>query len=109
VYIPPMDGGAPGFEIGEETETDAGWAYEVIFYAGGGAPSTHRVGLSWMDHDLLSRGLRPPQATLEAVCRVLFGHPDVLDTAPARFDVATVRRRISGFDEAVREAMGDAD
>lgn len=92
--------------VGNEQETASGWAYEVQICPGPDAVSSHTVTLSWADHDLISKGLRPPSATVRAALLVLLDNPAFTpDTLPRRFDLATLRRQISGFDDAVRERL----
>jgi len=100
------------FEIGEETEASQGWSYELIRHHPNGSISTHRLGLSWADHELILGGAHAPSKTIGAVC-VLLGESDrlglvpehALGDLPARLDVSTIRRLIPNFDALVRERI----
>jgi hypothetical protein len=96
------------FEIGEEAETDAGWAYAVIFFPPGAPPSAHTLSLSWADHERITGGGHRPSATIAGVCAVLAGRPELVAGLRAREDASTLRRRIEGFDDAVRATLGGA-
>ncbi|USN98486.1 MAG: hypothetical protein H6810_09965 [Phycisphaeraceae bacterium] len=94
--------------IGPETETGQGWSYEITVSWPSGAESAHEVTLSWSDHDLISGGLHPPSQTVDAALRLAASIGEAVFGAggwPARFDVATLRRRIDRFDERVRERL----
>jgi hypothetical protein len=78
-------------------------------------PALGRRGDELLRHPLLggprpdhSKGLRPPSATVRAALAVALDQPaEVLEVAelPRRFDLSTLRRRIEGFDDAVRERL----
>ena len=49
--------------VSRETESAQGWLYDTeILWAGAGV-SNHAVTLSWVDHDHLSGGRTPPEAS----------------------------------------------
>lgn len=98
----------PTVHVGNEAETATGWAYEVQICPSPDAVSSHTVTLSWADHDLISKGLRPPSATVRAALLALLDNAaDAFtpDDLPRRFDLATLRRQINGFDDAVRDRL----
>tara|TARA_Y100001933_G_scaffold145618_1_gene144166 strand:- start:781 stop:1110 length:330 start_codon:yes stop_codon:yes gene_type:complete len=102
------DAPRPGYEIGEETETDAGWAYAITLYSPDGTAATHTLTLSWADHERIAGGTFPPSDTVSAVCGLLAERPAVANTLRERVDTATLRRRIPDFEASVRQRLGGA-
>lgn len=97
--------GRASVDIGQETETGAGWKYEVLVRRPGHGQSAHQVSLSWVDHDYWSGGRMPPSQVVEAVLRYALEH-EVHQTPgapwPARFDAARIRRWFPRMDEELR-------
>jgi hypothetical protein len=93
--------------IGQETETDHGWAYEVTLHWSDAVATDHIVTLSWSDHDQLTGGLIPPSRTVHAALDLALARDDVFEPGglPRRFDIATLRRRVPDFDEGVRARL----
>lgn len=91
-------------EVMLEHETPRGWGYTVRLPGPDGGRE-HEVTLSWADHDYWCGGTLAPSRVvaraLETMLRV--GLPGGL-TLPAKFDLATVRRWIRGFDSELRQA-----
>lgn len=86
-------------EVQTETPEAAGWSY-VIQVRSDGRESSHRVHLSWLDHDYWSGGALAPSRVIQAVIEYLLDHaPEAL---PARFDAARARRIAPQIDQALR-------
>ena len=86
-------------EIGQETEGDGHWTYEVRVYADG---KRHRydVTLDWSDYDLWSKGRVAPQHVVRAAFEFL------LDREPAssilgKFDCSVIRRYFPDVDRVL--------
>lgn len=82
--------------IESETETDRGWVFAVEIAWKGAGMTEHEVALAWVDHDALSGGVEPPSELARRAALIgarSIGRHDL----PERFDIATLRRAISGF------------
>ena len=107
------DGGAPNHavrsvEVGEELETPKGWRYEVRVFWEGGRLTTHSADLSWADHDYWSGGSKAPSRVIEAVVHVAalaMGPTTEAGGLPGKFNASSLRRRVAGLDERVRERL----
>lgn len=84
-------------EVGQETEHQSHWSYDVRVYADG---RTHDflVTLSFQDYDLWSRGRVAPSRVIEAAFAFL------LDNEPAsaimkKFDCSVIRRYFPQVDQ----------
>ncbi|MFT5424083.1 MAG: hypothetical protein ACI89L_001875 [Phycisphaerales bacterium] len=108
-----QDGGAPphavrSVEVGEELETARGWRYEVRVFWEGGRLTEHTADLSWADHDYWSGGSKAPSRVIEAVVHaaaITLGPTTDYGGLPERFNAASLRRLVAGFDERVRERL----
>jgi len=96
------EAGAIAVRVGAETETGRGWSYEVSALLADGTATTHVVTLSWTDHDEISGGAVGPSRVVEAVMEVVC---EKLGEAPARFDVSTARRLVTGLSELARDRL----
>lgn len=96
--------GRAGVEVMLEHETPRGWGYTVRL-AGPAGPREHEVTLSWADHDYWCGGAQPPSRVVERALETMLrvGLPGGVEL-PAKFDLATVRRWIRGFDTELRQA-----
>lgn len=99
--------GRASVDIGQETETGAGWKYEVLLRRPGQGQTSHSVSLSWVDHDYWSGGRIPPSQVVEAVLRYAIEHDGdrargATMTWPAHFDAARIRRWFPRMDEELR-------
>ncbi len=99
--------GRASVDIGQETETQAGWKYEVRLSRPGQGQTSHSVSLSWVDHDYWSGGRMPPSQVVEAVLRYALEHDGhqaggVAATWPTNFDAARIRRWFPRMDEELR-------
>ena len=108
------DGGASpphavrSVEVGEELETARGWRYEVRIFWEGGRLTSHTADLSWADHDFWSGGSKQPSRVIEAVVHVAAAAmgPTTDDGGlPEKFNASSLRRRVLGLDERVRERV----
>ncbi|MEM1208460.1 MAG: hypothetical protein AAF586_00180 [Planctomycetota bacterium] len=93
-------------EIGTETESARGWAYDVTVFDRGRA---HRydVTLSFADYDLWSRGAAPPSTVVERA----FGF--LLEREPptailGKFDCSVIRRYFPEVDTVLPAGAEDA-
>jgi hypothetical protein len=91
--------------VGTEHEEDRAWRFDVSVVDAQGRATRHEVRLAWADYELWSGGVRRPADVAEAVVEAL---TDALgaEAPPDRFDAALMRRRMEGFDNAVRRALG---
>ncbi|MAY74733.1 MAG: hypothetical protein CMJ31_08500 [Phycisphaerae bacterium] len=106
--ITPRDHARPLIELGEEVETASGWRTTAELRWPDLPACEVTVTLSWADHDLISGGAAAPSETMEAAIAVAaawFGPPEGPVGIPPRFDVSTLRRRITDFDAAVTRAI----
>ncbi len=90
------------FTLDGEHETPNGWLYTFTL-ASGDEPTHHELTLSWVDHEHLVGGTIAPERVARCVFAIAierFG-----DAVPARFDVASLARRIEGFEGLVRERL----
>lgn len=93
--------------VGREEEHGGGWVFDVTVRRDDGAESLHAVSLSWVDYEHWSHGQLAPERVVRAVVENLVnrGQPERL---PARFDAATARRWVKGFDQLMgREGESD--
>ena len=91
-------------EIGEETEGENQWSYDVTVYDNG---RTHRyqVTLSFQDYDHWSHGRVPPSQVVRAAFAFL------LDREPAgsilsKFDCSVIRRYFPEVDQRLPNYLG---
>ena len=92
----------PSFTLDGEHETPRGWLY--TFTLKDPAGDRHiELTLSWVDHEHMVGGSIAPEHVAEAVFQIAieFFGPDI----PARFDVASLRRRIDGFEQLIRDRI----
>lgn len=99
--------GRGSVDIGQETETAAGWKYEVLIRRPGQEQTSHSVSLSWVDHDYWSGGRLPPSQVVEAVLRYALEHDGdpvrgAMMNWPTHFDAARIRRWFPQMDEELR-------
>lgn len=87
---------AAEIEIGQETERDTHWAYDVRTFADG-KTREHRVTLSFQDYDLWSHGRVPPCRVVDACFRFLLSHGPATDIRD-RFDCSVIRRSFPAVD-----------
>ena len=92
----------PRYTLDGEHETQRGWLYTFTL----NDPSGDRhveLTLSWVDHEHLVGGSIAPEHVAEAVFVVAldFFGADL----PPRFDVSSLRRRIDGFEQTIRERI----
>ncbi|MFG0260406.1 MAG: hypothetical protein ACF8LK_08655, partial [Phycisphaerales bacterium JB041] len=87
--------------IRSESEVPQGWRYVVEIDRPDGPSSTHRVRLSWVDHNHCA-GERPfpPSRVVQALLEGLL-HADPGIELPDRFDAATARRWVDDIDSHV--------
>ncbi|MCB9844763.1 MAG: hypothetical protein H6811_02085 [Phycisphaeraceae bacterium] len=91
-------------EVGQETEVERGWEYQVVVARPGRAPSTHTVSLSWADHDHWSGGALPPSDVIRRVLEYVLER-DPQREWPRRFDAATARRWCPRLDAYLLERI----
>ena len=92
-------------DIGIETATSRGWAYEVTLTTTRGV-SEHRVTMCWHDHDYWCGGAIAPSRMLERLLALVLKHlgeGDTPATLPDRFDCATARRWLPDLDDQLRQ------
>ena len=94
----PAKPSAAEIEVGQETEHDTHWVYEVRVFADGKA-RRHRVTLSFQDYDHWSHGRVPPSRVVAACLRYLLNH-EPADQVQDAFDCSVIRRK---FPEVDRE------
>lgn len=92
----------PQFTLDGEHETPNGWLYTFTLERDG-AHSDHELTLSWVDHEHLVGGAIAPELVAKAAFSLAVGI--FSDEVPAKFDVSSVRRRVDGFDELLRERI----
>ena len=87
----------PEIEIGQETEGERRWSYEVRVFDGG---RTHEydVTLSWSDYDLWSRGRVAPSNVVRAAFEFLLDREPASAILP-RFDCSLIRRYFPEVDK----------
>ncbi|MCC6322752.1 MAG: hypothetical protein IT438_15090 [Phycisphaerales bacterium] len=88
-----------------EREVDRGWVFEVVVHRGE-SQARHDVSLSWVDYEHWSHGAAAPERVAKAVVECLVAL-DPSRTLPRAFDAATARRWAAGFDERLRDRLGD--
>jgi hypothetical protein len=92
----------PSYTLDGEHETPRGWLYTFTVQTDSDARHIE-LTLSWVDHEHLVGGSIAPERVAEAVLVValdFFGRD-----LPARFDVASLRRRIDGFEQTIRDRI----
>lgn len=94
-----------GAWVRSEAAEPRGWLYDVVIEWEHGGETRHTATLSWADHDQLCGGANAPSDAARAVAVVAARGLGRLGL-PHRFDAATMRRRIPGFDAAVRAELG---
>jgi len=92
---------AAEIELGPETESTQGWAYEGTRVFDQGRLHTLSVHLSFADYDHWSRGAHPPSRVAERAIAIALTHLAPNDLSD-RIDCSTLRRRIQGIDEAMQ-------
>lgn len=87
--------------IRSETEVPQGWRYVIDIDRRGGETTTHRVRLSWVDHNHWA-GERPfpPSRVVQALLESLLEADPGIEL-PERFDAATARRWVEDIDAHV--------
>jgi hypothetical protein len=80
------------------------WDYTVVVEDDSGEASSHRVRLSWLDHEHWSGGRVPPSKVIEVVLECLLSH-GMKAELPERFDAARARRWIPGIDRELQAAI----
>lgn len=96
--------------IGAESESAAGWTYEVRVERAG-VEREHRVHLAWVDHDHFSGGTRPPSEVIRSLLEALLDARPELEL-PSTFDASVIRRWAPGIRESLahlRESESDDD
>ncbi len=91
-------------EIGEETEAQGYWAYQVTVFDNG-RRREHHVTLGWSDYDLWSRGQHAPQRVIDAVFRFLLARESA-DAIQSKFDCSVVRRYFPDVDHELPDMIG---
>jgi len=96
----------PGIQIqiDGEHETPTGWLYALSVQWGDGAASDHELTLAWVDHEHLVGGAISPSVVARAGARLAADHFGQSEM-PVRCDIANLRRRIDGFDQAIKVSM----
>lgn len=85
-----------------EHETPKGWLYTFTL-SRGDEPTHHELTLSWVDHEHLVGGAIAPERVAYAAFSLAVEH---LETSlPQRVDVSILRRRIAGFEEALKQRI----
>lgn len=95
----------PTVHVRSETDIPQGWRYLVEVEREGGARSTHRLRLAWVDHNFWT-GERPipPSRVAQAVVEYLLAaRPD--DDLPDRFDAAMARRWAPAIDRELPDLL----
>lgn len=100
--------------VHEETESPHGWKFRVSLAGagvaakgagnGGSAVFECSLHLSWHDYEHWSHGTTPPARVAEVVLDSAMELDPEL-AVPPKLDAATLRRRVPGLDEAVRERL----
>lgn len=88
-------------QIDGEHETQTGWLYTMTITWDDGSSSDHELTMAWVDHEHLVGGAVSPSLVAKVGARLaaeFFGQAQM----PARCDIANLRRRIEGFDLAVK-------
>jgi len=86
--------------IESESDDARGWVFEAEVSWKEAGVTIHEVSLAWVDHDAMSGGAEPPSELARRAVLVAASELG-LDGLPDRFDLATLRRRIRGFEELV--------
>lgn len=91
--------------VDKEEEFQGGWMFEVTVRDGPGRDGPargHRVTLAWVDYEHWSHGRLAPERVVQRVVTQLLAS-GMGQRLPDRFDAATARRWVKGFDQL----MGD--
>jgi len=83
-------------EVGQETETDTSWQYDVTVFDAG-RTHRHTVTLSFQDYDLWCRGRVSPSRVIEAAFKFLLQHESAEEVLP-KFDCSVIRRYFPDVD-----------
>lgn len=92
------------FAVHTELEAPRGWEYRVEVTHEGGQVTEHTVTLAWVDHDHWCGGRLAPSRVVEAVLGFLDAK-NLLDSMPAKFDVARARRMSPEIDRELRSGL----
>jgi len=84
-------------EVGQETESDNHWAYDVSVFADG-RKHDYRVTLSFQDYDLWSRGRVSPSRVVESAFKFLLKN-EPASAIMDKFDCSVIRRYFPQVDE----------
>lgn len=95
------DSSGEAVRIDGEHETPHGWLYTFSVEWSNGAQSDHELTMSWVDHEHLVGGSVTPSAVARCSAELATRHFGA-GSLPARFDVSSLRRMISAFDEQIR-------
>jgi len=91
-----------GIRIEGEHETSNGWLYTFAVDWADAEPTDHELTMSWVDHEHLVGGLVTPSRLAQISAMIAAEHFGV-GSLPERFDLSTLRRLVSGFDDLVRD------
>ena len=86
-------------EIGEETEGDGKWTYQVYVYADG-KRREYNVTLGWSDYDLWSKGRVAPQYVVRAAFEFLLARESA-SSILGKFDCSVIRRYFPEVDKVL--------
>jgi hypothetical protein len=93
-------------EILSEQDNATGWRFAAQVLDGEGTLHRHEIALSWADYNhWCVSGSAEPSAVAAAVLRFLLTKVDP-ESAPPRFDAATVRRRYADADAEIPRLIG---
>ena len=90
--------------VQDEQEEERGWSYEVVLRRADGAETTHRISLSWADHEYWTGGATPPSRIVERLAQIALAR-EADREIPERFDAATARRWWEDLDDVLREKL----
>ncbi len=90
-------------EVGQETEADNHWAYDVSVFDAG-RKHDYRVTLSFQDYDLWSRGRGSPSRVVETAFRFLLAN-EPAGSIMAKFDCSVIRRYFPHVDQELPEML----
>ena len=90
-------------EVGEETEAENHWAYDVRVFDCG-RTYDYRVTLSFQDYDLWSRGRVAPSRVIESAFKFLLAN-EPAGSIMSKFDCSVIRRYFPKVDQELPEML----